>query len=71
MGKSEWTFYDNPTEGTETKFILNAGDVVWFKKGKNHSVQNLEDKFSIIFNEKNILKDFLVKQYAAVGKEFK
>ncbi len=72
MGKSEWTFYDNPTDSIqlETKIILNAGDVVWFKKGKNHSVQNLEDKFSIIFNEKNILKDFLVKQYAAAGREF-
>ena len=71
MGKSEWTMYDNPTEGTETKFILNAGDVVWFKKHQNHSVQNLESKFSIIFMSNDILKEFLIKKYAAVGKEFK
>jgi hypothetical protein len=71
MGKSEWTMYDNPTEGTETKFILNAGDVVWFKKHQDHSVQNLESKFSIIFMSNDILKEFLIKKYAAVGKEFK
>jgi|694.fasta_scaffold00118_82 hypothetical protein len=70
MGKSEWTMYDNPTKGSETKFILNAGDVVWFKKHQDHSVQNLENKVSIIFMENNILKDFLTKQYAAVGKVF-
>lgn len=71
LGKSEWTMYDNPTEGTETKFILNAGDVVWFKKHQDHSVQNLEDKFSIIFMSNDVLKAFLIKKYAAVGKEFK
>lgn len=71
LGKSEWTFYDNPTEGSETKVIMNAGDVIWFKKDKDHSVQNLEDKFAIIFMEKNILRDFLIKQYAAAGREFK
>jgi hypothetical protein len=69
-GKSEWTFYDNPTEGSDTKIIMNAGDVMWFKKHQDHSVQNLEDKFSIIFMENNILKDFLTKQYAAAGKVF-
>lgn len=70
-GKSEWTFYDNPSEGTETKIIMNAGDAIWFKKHQDHSVQNLEDKVSIIFMENNILKDFLTKQYAAAGKDFK
>lgn len=69
-GKSEWTFYDHPTKGAETKIIMNAGDVIWFKKHQDHSVQNLEDKVSIIFMENNILKDFLTKQYAAAGKEF-
>lgn len=69
-GKSEWTFYDNPTEGSETKIIMNAGDIMWFKKHQDHSVQNLEDKFSIIFMENNILKDFLTKQYAAAGRTF-
>jgi hypothetical protein len=69
-GKSEWTFYDNPKEGLETKLIMNAGDVMWFKKNQDHSVQNLEDKFGIIFMENDILKDFLTKQYAAAGKVF-
>jgi hypothetical protein len=72
MGKSEWTFYDNPTDSIqfETKIILNAGDVVWFKKGKDHSVENLQAKFSIIFMSNDILKDFLTRQYAAAGREF-
>jgi hypothetical protein len=70
-GSSEWTFYDIPTKGSETKLIMSAGDVIWFKKNQDHSVQNLEDKVSIIFMENNILKDFLTKQYAAAGKEFK
>lgn len=70
MGKSEWTMYDNPTKGSETKFILNAGDVVWFKKHQDHSVQNLQPKFSIIFMSNDILKDFLTRQYAAAGREF-
>jgi len=70
-GKSEWTFYDNPTEGTYTKIILNAGDIIWFKKDQDHSVENLDSKRSIIFMSTNILKDFLVKKYAAVGREFK
>ena len=70
MGKSEWTFYDNPTEGVETKIILNAGDIMWFKKDKDHSVVNLEDKFSIIFMASDALRNFLIKQFAAAGKEF-
>jgi hypothetical protein len=70
-GSSEWTFYDHPEKGFETKIILSSGDVIWFKKHQDHSVQNLEDKVSIIFMENNILRDFIAKQYAAVGKEFK
>lgn len=70
-GQSEWTFYNRPTEGSETKVIMNSGDAIWFKKHQDHSVQNLTDKVSIIFMENNILKDFLTKQYAAAGKEFK
>jgi hypothetical protein len=69
-GKSEWTFYDKSSWDSKTKIIMNAGDVIWFKKNQDHSVQNLEDKVSIIFMENNILKDFLVKQYAAAGREF-
>lgn len=69
-GLSEWTFYDHPAEGSETKIIMNSGDAIWFKKNQDHSVQNLEDKVSIIFMENNILKDFLTKQYAAAGKVF-
>jgi len=70
VGQSEWTFYDLPTKGSETKFIMNSGDVLWFQKDRDHSVQNLKDKFSIVFNEKNYLRDFIKKQYAAVGLEF-
>ena len=69
-GQSEWIFYDLPTKGSETKFIMNSGDVIWFQKDRDHSVQNLKDKVSIIFNEKNYLRDFIKKQYAAVGLEF-
>jgi hypothetical protein len=69
-GQAEWTFYDNPVKGSETKIIMNAGDAIWFKKNQDHSVQNLTDKVSIIFMENNILKDFLTKQYAAAGKVF-
>jgi len=69
-GKSEWTFYDNPKKGSKIKVILSAGDIIWFKKDQDHSVQNLESKRSIIFMSSNILKDFLVKKYAAAGREF-
>jgi hypothetical protein len=27
-GQSEWTFYDNPKPGAETKVMLNAGDII-------------------------------------------
>ena len=70
IGQSEWTFYDKPTEGSETKIIMNSGDVMWFKKRQEHSVQNLKDKVSIIFMSNDILKEFLTKQYAAAGKKF-
>jgi hypothetical protein len=70
-GQSEWTFYDNPTDGSETKIILNGGDIIWFKKNNDHSVENLKDKQSIIVMSSNILKDFLVKKYAEAGREFK
>jgi hypothetical protein len=69
-GKSEWTFYDNPKPGIETKVMLNAGDVIWFKKDTDHSVKNLEYKYSIIFNEVELLKKFLIKKYNEAGKEF-
>lgn len=69
-GQSEWTFYDTPKEGSETKIIMNSGDVVWFKKDKDHSVQNLTNKVSIIFMENDFLRDFLKNQFAAAGMEF-
>jgi tRNA G10 N-methylase Trm11 len=69
-GKSEWTFYNNPEPNIETKIILNAGDVIWFKKDKDHSVKNLQFKYSIIFNEVELLKNFLTKKYAESGMEF-
>jgi hypothetical protein len=70
-GKSEWTFYDNPQNGSTTKVLLASGDIIWFKKDQDHSVENLDTKRSIIFMSTNILKDFLVKKYAEVGREFK
>lgn len=70
-GESEWTFYDNPETGVETKITLTAGDAIWFKKDNDHSVENLKDKYSIIVMSTNILKDFLVKKYAEAGREFK
>ena len=70
VGSSEWTFYDNPEIGVETKVMLNAGDIIWFKKDKDHSVKNLEDKYSIVFNEVELLKNFLIKKYAENGMKF-
>jgi hypothetical protein len=69
-GESEWTFYDNPEPGVETKVLLNAGDIIWFKKDNDHSVKNLKLKYSIIFNEVELLKRFLTKKYAENGMEF-
>jgi hypothetical protein len=79
MGKSEWTMYEGLIESHQerqniekkmTKIILNAGDVIWFKKHQEHSVQNLEDKFSIIFMSNETLKNFITKWYNELGKEF-
>jgi hypothetical protein len=70
FGKSEWTFYDNPEIGVETKVMLNAGDIIWFKKDKDHSVRNLGYKYSIIFNEVELLKNFLIKKYSENGMKF-
>lgn len=70
VGKSEWTFYDNPVPNAETKVILNAGDIIWFKKDNDHSVRNLGDKYSIVFNEVELLKNFLIKKYSENGMEF-
>jgi hypothetical protein len=70
-GESEWIFYDIPEPGAETKIQLSDGDVIWFKKHNDHSVENIRDKYSIIVMSTNILKDFLVKKYAEAGREFK
>jgi hypothetical protein len=71
VGSSEWTFYNNPEIGVETKVMLNAGDIIWFKKDNDHSVRNLENKYSIVFNEVELLKNFLIKKYSDNGLEFK
>lgn len=79
VGQSEWTMYEGLIEDSQerqniekesTKIILNPGDVIWFKKNQEHSVVNLENKFSIIFMSNEILKNFIAKKYAEIGKEF-
>ena len=70
FGKSQWTFYDNPEIGVETKVMLNAGDIIWFKKDNDHSVRNIGYKYSIIFNEVELLKNFLIKKYSENGMKF-
>jgi len=45
-GQSEWTL---ESDGETEVVVLNAGDIIWFKRGVHHTVMNLTDKFSVIF----------------------
>jgi len=67
-GKSEWTLYEDAAE--PKKIILEAGDVIWFKKGQLHSTFNLEPKMSLIFMSNEDLKKMISERYTQSGLSF-
>jgi mannose-6-phosphate isomerase-like protein (cupin superfamily) len=44
-GASEWFMGDNMQS-----FILEPGDVMWFKAGTKHKIENITEKYALIFN---------------------